>query len=230
MRILDIADLVQSELATVPHPKAVRLERRLPRAARNFVCKADPRNDTGDGLGEAAARHATALAVAPAVRGPEPDRVPGCWKRGAAGRAILASMPDPREAARMLRRIQWMALLLFGGMVGTACSDVLAIEEVVGVWETTSINGDAVPGTVVIDGLSYDVQFWRWTFNNGGICSTTSRIEMNEETQACEYSVASQQKIVVMDFGFATLQGVVDDDRMTITYSGDNVFVLRRQQ
>lgn len=129
----------------------------------------------------------------------------------------------------MRRRSRWRAFLLLGSIIGTACSDVLAVEDVVGVWETTSINGDPVPGNVVIDGLIYDVQYWRWTFDNGGLCSTTSLIETVTDTRACEYSVSPQSKRVTIDFGFATVGGVVDGDRMTVTDQVGNVFLLRSQ-
>jgi len=127
------------------------------------------------------------------------------------------------------RLSRWFALLLLGGMVGTACSDVLAVEDVVGVWNATSINGDPVPGEVVFDGLIYDVQYWRWTFNNGGLCSSTSQIEMAEDTRGCEYVVYSQSKRVSIDFGFTAVEAVVDGDRMTVTDEGGNVFLLRKQ-
>ncbi len=129
----------------------------------------------------------------------------------------------------MHRWSRWFALLWLGGIVGTACSDVLAVEDVVGVWNATSINGDPVPGEVVFDGLIYDVQYWRWTFNNGGLCSSTSQIEMTEDTRGCEYVVSSQSKRVSIDFGFAAVEGVVEGDRMTITDEGGNVFQLRKQ-
>ena len=122
-----------------------------------------------------------------------------------------------------------IASLLVSGVVGAACTDVLAVDDVVGVWESTSINGDAVPGNVVIDGLRYDVEFWRWTFASGGLCSTTSRIESVEDTRGCEYTVFSQSKRVSIDFGFAAVEGVVDGSRMTVTDGVGNVFLLGKQ-
>jgi hypothetical protein len=121
-----------------------------------------------------------------------------------------------------------MTLVLFGA-VGLACSDILAVEDVVGIWDTTSINGDAVPGIVEIDTLSFDVEYWRWTFEPGGECTTATRIDSVDDTRGCAYQVFSQSKLVLINFGFAAAEGVVNGDRMAVTDSSGNVFQLQKQ-
>lgn len=120
------------------------------------------------------------------------------------------------------------------GVLGLAaalsCSDVFGIDDVLGIWNTASINGYAVPGTVVYEGDSYDTQYVRWAFYGEGRCTLTQHVDGVTSTyDTCDYTVNLEQQAVTMTFLFETWDGRLDGNTMTLTDPQDVAWILRRQ-
>jgi len=61
------------------------------------------------------------------------------------------------------------AATLGAGVAG--CGDGLAPEDVIGVWELESVNGDPVPGIVTFNsGTQYEFEYERYTIRADGAC------------------------------------------------------------
>jgi hypothetical protein len=112
----------------------------------------------------------------------------------------------------------------------TACGDALGLEDVLGVWNTQSINGYAVPGDVVYLGATYDTEYVRWTFYEGGLCTLTQLVDGVTATyDECEYSVDVAGKAITIVFLGQVWDGDVDRNTMTVTDPQDIVWILRPQ-
>jgi hypothetical protein len=126
--------------------------------------------------------------------------------------------------------LRWLTCALLAGAAATACGDAFGIEDVLGVWSATSINGDAVPGIVVVDGVEYDVQYFRLTFDNGGDCSWALEVDGDAETNACTYTVDLEQSTITIDLLMGdSMWGSVDGDEMRLTDDDGETYVLRKQ-
>ena len=117
------------------------------------------------------------------------------------------------------------------GLVGApACTDGFGLEDVLGVWNTQSIDGYAVPGDVVYGGGTYATEYVRWALYDGGYCTLTQRVDDVTATfDDCEYTVDLEQETVVIVFQSASWDGRVAGDIMTLTDPQDVVWVLGAQ-
>ncbi len=130
----------------------------------------------------------------------------------------------------MRRMARWLALGVLGCAAAPACSDAFGIEDILGVWNTISINGHSVPGTVVYEGDSYDTQYVRWAFYDGGQCTLTQQVDGFTETyDDCDYTANVEQKTIAITFLFETWDGSLDGNNMTLTDPLDVAWILRRQ-
>jgi hypothetical protein len=124
----------------------------------------------------------------------------------------------------------WLAFGVLGFAAPPACGDVFGIENVLGVWNTQSINGYSVPGTVVYEGDTYDTRYVRWTFYDGGRCILTQQVDGVTATyDECDYTVNLEQETLTMALLSEPWDGTVAGDRMTLTDPQAVVWVLRSQ-
>lgn len=125
---------------------------------------------------------------------------------------------------------RWYALTILGTVLASACGDALRVEDVVGIWHTQSIGGHAVPGVVVYDGSSYDTEYVRWTFYDGGLCTLTQLVDGVTATyDECEYTVDLEHEAIAVVFLFETWEGSVAGDRMTLVDPQSVEWLLRQQ-
>jgi len=130
----------------------------------------------------------------------------------------------------MQRTARWLALGVLAFVAAPACSDPLGIDDVIGIWNTTSIGGYSVPGTVVYEGISHDTEYVRWVLYDGGQCTLTQRIAGVTDTyDECDYSVSLEQKTVTIIFQFQAWDGSLDGGSMTLTDPKDTVWILHKQ-
>jgi hypothetical protein len=127
-------------------------------------------------------------------------------------------------------RRAWRLAVAVLGLGGPACAGGLGIEEVFGVWNTQSINGHAVPGTVVYGGVTYDTQYVRWVLYDGGLCTLTQQVDAVTATyDDCGYTVNVERETITIVLHSETWAGSVAGDTMTLTDPQDVVWVLRAQ-
>ncbi|NIM48523.1 MAG: hypothetical protein GTO22_04575 [Gemmatimonadales bacterium] len=125
---------------------------------------------------------------------------------------------------------RWLALGVLGCIAAPACSDAFGIDDVLGIWNTQSINGYSVPGTVVYEGDSYDTQYVDWAFYDGGRCTLTQRVDGVTDTyDECDYTVNLEQETVSIVLLSEMWDGSVEEDSMTLTDPQDVVWILRKQ-
>lgn len=125
---------------------------------------------------------------------------------------------------------RWLALGMLGLVAAPACSDALGIEDILGIWNTQSINGYSIPGTVVYEGDTYDTQYVRWAFYDDGLCTLTQQVDGTVATyDDCTYTVNAGQKTIVVVFQSRVWDGSVASDQMTLTDPQDVVWELRAQ-
>lgn len=116
-----------------------------------------------------------------------------------------------------------------GFVAAPACGDAFGVDDVLGIWNTASIGGHAVPGTVLYEGIDYDTQYVRWAFYDGGLCTLTQQVDGATTTyDECHYSVGAGQKTVAITFLFEVWDGTVDGSGMALTDPQDVVWMLRR--
>ncbi|MDH3290887.1 MAG: hypothetical protein OEO20_05725 [Gemmatimonadota bacterium] len=130
----------------------------------------------------------------------------------------------------MPRIVRWLTLGILGFVAAPACSDAFGVDDILGIWNTASINGYAVPGTVVYEGNSHDTQYVRWALYDGGLCTLTQQVDGSTETyDECDYTVNLEQETIAIAFLFETWDGRFDGDSMTLTDPQDVVWILRKQ-
>lgn len=130
----------------------------------------------------------------------------------------------------MRRLARWLTLGVLGFVAGPVCSDPFGIEDILGIWNTASINGYSIPGTVVYEGVSYDAQYARWAFYEGRQCLLTQQVDGVTETyDECNYTVNLEQETITIVFLFETWDGSLDGNSMTLTDPQDVIWMLRRQ-
>jgi hypothetical protein len=99
-----------------------------------------------------------------------------------------------------------------------------------GIWNTASINGYSVPGTVVYEGVSHEAEYARWAFYDGGLCTLTQHVDGNTETfDECEYAVDLARETVSVILSFESWVGSVSGASITVTDPQDIEWVLVRQ-
>ncbi len=130
----------------------------------------------------------------------------------------------------MRRRLRWLAAGTLGLLAAPACGDVFGIEDVLGIWNTQSINGYPVPGIVEYRAVNYDVEYGRWAFYDGQRCTLTQEVGGTVETyDACEYTVDGEAREISITFRDEAWDGTVEGSTMTLIDPQDIVWILRRQ-
>lgn len=110
-----------------------------------------------------------------------------------------------------------------------ACNDPCSVNGILGIWNTTSINGYSVPGHVEYESVSYEAEYVRWAFYEGGQCVLTQRVDNRTTTyDRCSYTVDQDQQRFTMTLMDEAWNGVQDGDRIALTDPRDVPFVLRR--
>jgi len=128
------------------------------------------------------------------------------------------------------RLLRWCTLGALGFAAAAACADPFGIADVLGVWNTQSINGYAVPGTVLYEGIPYDTQYVRWTLYDGGQCTLTQLVDGITATfDECEYTVDPDRATITIVFLSEPWDGSVDGRSMTLTDPQDVAWVLHAQ-
>jgi hypothetical protein len=123
-----------------------------------------------------------------------------------------------------------LALSVSGVLAASACGEAFGVQDVLGVWNTQSINSYPVPGTVLYEGVPHDTDYVRWTFYDGGRCTLTQEVDGQVGTfDECEYTVDPEQETVTIVLFFEQWAGSLDGDRMTLTDPQDVVWELRAQ-
>jgi len=123
-------------------------------------------------------------------------------------------------ALRLGVGVLWCAL-------APACSDALGVEDVIGIWNTQTINGYGVPGTVVYEGRSHEAEYVRWVFYDGGQCTLTQRVDGATATfDECDYTIDVKRGTIHVVLQFEAWAGNVARHRMTLTDPQDIVWTL----
>lgn len=129
---------------------------------------------------------------------------------------------------RRTRRSLILGALLAGA--APACEDAVGFGDVRGIWNTQSIAGDAVPGTVDYEGTIFETEYVRWAFYDGDRCTLTQLVDGRTNTyDDCAYVADDQQQTVSITFQSQTWSGAISGERMTLTDPQDIVWILRRQ-
>ena len=111
-----------------------------------------------------------------------------------------------------------------------ACEDAVGLADVRGIWNTASIGGHAIPGTVDYDGTIFDTEYVRWAFYDGERCTLTQLVDGKTSTyDDCTYSADEERQAVSITFQSEAWAGTVSGERMTLTDPQDVVWILRRQ-
>ena len=134
------------------------------------------------------------------------------------------------------RPILVVAGLLIGSMFVAACGDSVAPEDLVGEWETTSINGTAIPGTIRVafdggfDTTTVTVDSMVIEFNSGTTCNGFVFETGGGSAWSCTYALSGSTVVVtILDFDNFEMSGPVDGNTMTLTDEDTNVYVLRQR-
>jgi hypothetical protein len=126
--------------------------------------------------------------------------------------------------------VPWLVLGVLGLVVAPGCSDAFGVTDVLGIWNTQSIGSYPVPGSVVYQGTTFDTQYARWAFYDGGRCTLTQQVDGTLGTfDDCTFTVNMEQKTIAMVFQARVWDGTVAGDRMTLTDPQDVVWELRAQ-
>lgn len=130
-----------------------------------------------------------------------------------------------RSPARRLAR--WLAL---AALAAPACGEPFGVADVLGIWNAETINGYAVPGSVLYEGVTYDTRYVRWAFYDGGQCTLTQLVDGVTATyDECEYEVEADRQTVAIVLLTETWDGSVAGDRMELIDPQDVTWVLRAQ-
>ncbi len=129
---------------------------------------------------------------------------------------------------------RFLSYLTVGVLVLTgasACGDALGIEDVEGTWHTTSVNGDPVPGTVQFQGNTFDMQYYRFTFQRGGNCVLAYSVNSNAgENNDCEFLVNFKSAAIAITVAnLLDLGGTIEGDAMSLVDEVGTVYTLRKQ-
>lgn len=107
---------------------------------------------------------------------------------------------------------------------------MFGIEDVLGIWNTQSINGYAVPGIVEYEGVDYDAEYARWAFYEGRRCTLTQEVGGVVETyDECDYAVSVEEREVSITFRNEVWDGAIEGSTMTLIDPQEIVWKLRRQ-
>jgi hypothetical protein len=105
-----------------------------------------------------------------------------------------------------------------------SCGDPFSVQDVLGEWQTTSVNGTDIPGTVDVyvdgDTVRSTVTQEHWTFAAGGVCQESSVVNGASDTiEECEYQVDEEaEEITITLLSVITLSGPVEGSRITLGY------------
>ncbi len=123
--------------------------------------------------------------------------------------------------------------LVLGALVFTAapaCGDAFGIDNVLGIWNTTSINGYPLPGTVDYEGVDHEAEYARWAFYDGGLCTLTQLVNSETSTiDECEYSVDQERKTVTVVLLYEVWDGSWDRGSLVVVDPQDIIWVLDKQ-
>ena len=131
----------------------------------------------------------------------------------------------------MRRFLSYMTVGVLALTVGSACGDALGIEDIEGTWNTTSVNGDPVPGTVQFQGNTFDLQYYRFTFQRGGSCVLAYSVNSSAgENNDCDFQVNFKNAaIVIAVANLLDLGGTIEGDTMSLVDEVGTVYILRKQ-
>ena len=125
-----------------------------------------------------------------------------------------------------------MALLFVGFVVLTGCSDAFGIDDVLGMWEATHMNGMSVPGTAEYYNtpthkVTVEVQYLRLEFHDGGSYTQWGSMNGLETESEGTYTVDLEAQTLTMGIAWGTFV----DDELTLSIPGGatNVYVYRRE-
>jgi hypothetical protein len=125
---------------------------------------------------------------------------------------------------------RWLVFSALLAGAAPACEDAAGFGDVRGIWNTASIDGQAVPGTVDYDGTVFETEYVRWAFYDGERCTLTQFVDGRTSTyDDCTYTVDDEQQAVSITFQAQAWAGAVSGERMTLTDPQDIVWILRRQ-
>jgi hypothetical protein len=125
---------------------------------------------------------------------------------------------------------RWLILGALLAGAALACEDAVGVGDVRGIWNTVSIAGDVVPGTVDYEGTIFETEYVRWAFYDGDRCTLTQLVDGRTNTyDDCSYSADEGQQTVSITFQAQAWAGAIDGERMTLTDPQDIVWMLRRQ-
>lgn len=116
----------------------------------------------------------------------------------------------------------WLTLVLAGAIL--SCGDPFSVQDVLGDWQTASINGTDLPGMadIYIDGdtLVQNVASEYWTFSTGGVCQESSVVNGFPDTiDDCEYLVDEEaEELAITLLSTIFLSGPVEGNRITLRY------------
>jgi hypothetical protein len=119
------------------------------------------------------------------------------------------------------------------------CSRPLSMDDVLGEWETKTVNGVALPGTVgfttvlgTIDSVRFEYE--HWSFLEEGGCVATSQVDDEVRTideTNCRYEVdLGAGSIVVRLYDYGNLPGTIDRSAITLLADDQYAWVLHRRK
>ncbi len=117
------------------------------------------------------------------------------------------------------------------------CSEPLTMDDVLGDWETESVSGVSLPGTIPYANLlggtdSMRLEAAQWSFLEGGWCSETAHVDGEVRTIGhadCRFRVDFQaESIFVRLYDFGELPGTVSRSAITLLADDQYEWVLRR--
>lgn len=118
-----------------------------------------------------------------------------------------------------------------GMLALAACDNALGIDDVLGIWNAISVDGHAVPGPVEIGGHTFDVQYHRFTFLDGGLCVLSASIDGTvSSTDECGYSVDFEgETIAILLYDAVHIDGAIDGSTMTVVDNEGVELVYRKE-
>ena len=130
-----------------------------------------------------------------------------------------------------MRRFAFCVAFVVLALSAPACSDSLGVEDILGIWEVISLNGDPVPGEVTIitgdsqDDINFD--YIRVNVQSGNVCVLSWSVEGFGDSMDGTYVLNIEANTLTTTFDEVTLVGSISGDSMTATDDDGNVYRLR---
>jgi len=129
-----------------------------------------------------------------------------------------------------------MAGIMMAGALTLACNSTFGVEDAVGTWDTTSINGVSLPGAFWLylasgDSTAIDAQSLFFEFETAPTCSYTQQLTGQAPVQFddCTYSVAAGGDVSVTVSGGSVLSGTANGSAMLLADDIGNLYSLRKR-